>query len=141
MFRQCQSHRRWRTGFDRLTAFRAALPNRSSRRQANMWLGAGESGSLSCLRLLTHTRFLCSVMGRLAQAWRGLWPRLPGRTDKARAGILAVALWLRLAVKQPIPVPRLRLLVNGSMRSVQVREEGELIAAFEVFAATITASH
>jgi FkbM family methyltransferase len=93
--------------------------------------------SISCsgMRLLTHARFLWSVIGRLTEAWRGLRPRLPGRADKARAGVLAGALWLRRATKLPIPVPRLRLLVNGSMRSVRVREEGEFVAAFEVLAA------
>jgi FkbM family methyltransferase len=91
--------------------------------------------SLNTMRMLTHARFLRAVMGRLSEAWRGLEPRLPGRADKTRAGILAGALWLRLATRQPIPVPRLRLLINGSMNAIQVREEGEFVAAFEVFAA------
>lgn len=83
-------------------------------------------------RALSQARFLGAAFGRLTLARRALAPRLPRRSDRARAVAVALALWLQAAVRRPLPIPALRLLVDGRTTTIRVSDESEFFGSYEV---------
>lgn len=84
-------------------------------------------------RLVTHIRFLRAVFARLRIARHALGNRLPRRVDQVRATVVMLVLWLRTATNRQIPVPALRLMVDGSVRPIRMRSDTEFFGAYEVF--------